>query len=344
MNREIAILAGLIALAGSGSAQASHQVIYAPATKSSASSHAHQGPYVQASFMDVTNTTVNYTSTGPGGTATHGPLLATSSSVATTQPGGYADLSFGSSSSASADLATGRLKASVGAYGPEFYGSPLGFAESSLYDTLFFTNNSGGDVSLTFRYSFDGSVIDTLNASSPGGVATLQLSCDYWRCYNEANAAIRFAKSGTQVGDNIHAFFDENGISMFARNIYGDQYQLFDHFDVWNGSNGGSAIDGWMEATLLIPTGETSLGIYGRLALDCRGGSNCDFGHTGSFGFVGALPEGLAIGSASGVFLTANGTPTPGGIPEPASWALMILGFGAVGARLRRRLPAPAAA
>ena len=172
MNREIAILAGLIALAGSGSAQASHQVIYAPATKSSASSHAHQGPYVQASFMDVTNTTVNYTSTGPGGTATHGPLLATSSSVATTQPGGYADLSFGSSSSASADLATGRLKASVGAYGPEFYGSPLGFAESSLYDTLFFTNNSGGDVSLTFRYSFDGSVIDTLNASSPGGVAS----------------------------------------------------------------------------------------------------------------------------------------------------------------------------
>jgi len=27
----------------------------------------------------------------------------------------------------------------------------------------------------------------------------------------------------------------------------------------------------------------------------------------------------------------------PGGVPEPASWALMILGFGAVGASLRRR-------
>lgn len=340
MNRDIAILAGLIALAGSGSAQAAHEIIYAPATRSSASSHAHQGPYVQSSHMDVTNSTVNYSNVGPGGTASHGPLSTTSSSVATTQPGGYSDLSFGSWSSASANLATGQLKASVGAYGPEFYGSPMGFAEASLWETLFFTNNTGGDVSLTFRYSFDGSVIDTRNASSPGGVATLQLSCDYWRCYNEANTAIRFAKSGTQVGDNIHAFFDENGISQFARNIYGDQYQLFDRFDVWNGSNGG-AIDGWMEATLLIPTGTTSLGIYGRLALDCRGGSNCDFGHTGSFGFMGALPEGLEIGSASGVFLTANAAP-PGGVPEPAAWALLILGFGAVGARLRRRQPAPA--
>jgi len=31
-----------------------------------------------------------------------------------------------------------------------------------------------------------------------------------------------------------------------------------------------------------------------------------------------------------------------GGIPEPASWALMILGFGGAGAMLRRRLPAVA--
>lgn len=341
MNRDIAILASLIALAGSGSAQAAHGVIYGPATNSSASSHAHQGPYVQGSHMNVTNNTVNFSLTGPGGTATHGPLSATSSSVATTQPGGTGDKVFGSSASASADLATGRLKASVGAYGSESYGTPMGFAEASLWETLFFTNNTGGDVSLTFRYSFDGSVIDTLNASSPGGVATLQLGCDYWHCYNEANTAIRFAKSGTQVGDNIHAFFDENGISQFARNIYGDQYQLFDHFDVWNGSSGG-AIDGWMEATLLIPTGETSLGIFGRLALDCRGGSNCDFGHTGSFAFVGALPDGLEIGSASGVFLSA--VPGVGGVPEPATWAMLILGFGAIGARLRRRQPAPAAA
>jgi len=37
-------------------------------------------------------------------------------------------------------------------------------------------------------------------------------------------------------------------------------------------------------------------------------------------------------------------TQAPGGIPEPASWALMILGFGATGAALRRRRMAAAAA
>jgi hypothetical protein len=33
----------------------------------------------------------------------------------------------------------------------------------------------------------------------------------------------------------------------------------------------------------------------------------------------------------------AVGWPVEGGVPEPATWALMILGFGAAGAMLRRR-------
>ncbi len=338
MRKDAALLAGLVALASAGGAQAGHEVIFGPSTSSFASAQAHQGPYVQASWADITNTTVSGLHAGPGGTATYGPLSMTSSSAAATQPGGSGDLVFGSSASASANLATGILKASVGAYGPDSFGSPLGFAEAELTDTIYFTNSSSGDLAVTFRYRFDGSVIDSNGTSNPGGQASLILSCDYWRCYNETNTAIRFAKSGTQVGDNINAYFDENGIAMFARNIYGDQYQLFDHFDVWNGSVGG-AIDGWMQASLLIPTGTTSLGLIGRLNLDCRGGSNCDFGHTGAFGFIGALPEGLTIGSASGVFLTAQ-NPVPGGVPEPATWAMFILGFGTVGAAARRRRPA----
>lgn len=35
--------------------------------------------------------------------------------------------------------------------------------------------------------------------------------------------------------------------------------------------------------------------------------------------------------------LSGNGGGTPGGVPEPASWALMILGFGLAGAALRQR-------
>jgi hypothetical protein len=35
---------------------------------------------------------------------------------------------------------------------------------------------------------------------------------------------------------------------------------------------------------------------------------------------------------------TNVGATTHGGVPEPAAWALMLLGFGGVGAVLRRRV------
>jgi len=57
-----------------------------------------------------------------------------------------------------------------------------------------------------------------------------------------------------------------------------------------------------------------------------------DLSHTGSVSLV--LPTGVTFLSDSGVFLTA---PSGGGVPEPASWALMIVGFAAAGGTLRRR-------
>lgn len=45
-----------------------------------------------------------------------------------------------------------------------------------------------------------------------------------------------------------------------------------------------------------------------------------------------AYQSGLAFAGVS-----INDVPIPGGVPEPATWALMILGFGAVGGAMRRR-------
>ena len=72
----------------------------------------------------------------------------------------------------------------------------------------------------------------------------------------------------------------------------------------------------------------------------------------GAFNFVTTLAAGqkvnFAVGAAgnygfdsTGFAVTATGPDRTGGVPEPAAWALMILGFGGAGAALRRRRTAP---
>jgi hypothetical protein len=76
-----------------------------------------------------------------------------------------------------------------------------------------------------------------------------------------------------------------------------------------------------------------------QLALSCGGPAQCDFAHTARVSL--SLPSNVSFTSASGVFLTDVGGP---GVPEPAPWALMLLGFGGLGvaARSRRRTVAAA--
>lgn len=63
-----------------------------------------------------------------------------------------------------------------------------------------------------------------------------------------------------------------------------------------------------------------------------------DLSHTATISFD--LPDGVYLTSAGGAVF---GTPPVGGAaPEPASWALMIAGFGLAGAALRRRRFQPA--
>ncbi len=68
-------------------------------------------------------------------------------------------------------------------------------------------------------------------------------------------------------------------------------------------------------------------------------GGYSNYANTADLSFQ--LPDGVSFTSDSGVFLAAAG-----GVPEPASWAMMLLGFGAAGTAARRRrdalTPAPA--
>jgi hypothetical protein len=83
----------------------------------------------------------------------------------------------------------------------------------------------------------------------------------------------------------------------------------------WNGGPGGSAPAG---AFASWNGGEPNN----------LGGEN--YGHTNN-GAWNDYPNGVSLG------YYVEYSPLAGGVPEPAAWALMILGFGGAGALLRRR-------
>jgi hypothetical protein len=223
----------------------------------------------------------------------------------------------------------------------------VAFAESYFKDTVYFTNTTGSALNLTVRFDLDGSVIGASQAFDQfaGGYSIFYLAnCS--ACANSLGQQITYANADARVADEAaYMLFSTNGIYHFAEytGISGPPNPL----DVSYGQTFDNGfMTGFFQTTLSIPTGLTSLGVGATLHLDCRFGSTCDFGNTGAFTF-GALPTGLSFTSESGTFLSAleTGPIDPGsgggnGVPEPATWAMMILGFGLIGAtaRSRRRL------
>jgi len=67
---------------------------------------------------------------------------------------------------------------------------------------------------------------------------------------------------------------------------------------------------------------------------------------SGSTTFVGQTIESLGLNPGTYVYSLPNDTLTvvvPGAVPEPASWAMMLMGFGAVGGMMRSRRRGPIA-
>jgi PEP-CTERM motif len=79
------------------------------------------------------------------------------------------------------------------------------------------------------------------------------------------------------------------------------------------------------------------LGISNNLSAYASTGASFAYGNTSALSFV--LPSNVTFTSASGVFLSAL-NPVSNAVPEPATWAMMLLGFGLVGGTMRRRAAA----
>ena len=85
-----------------------------------------------------------------------------------------------------------------------------------------------------------------------------------------------------------------------------------------------------MAAQLRLEPGQRQLFYsFAAIGASASDGGNADFGHTMRFNWT--LPDGVTYESASGSFMAGAG------VPEPTTWAMMLMGFGLIGYAARRR-------
>ena len=246
---------------------------------------------------------------GGNGTATRVVAAATAAGAgATAESRATVDLSDGSIHLYGADSnVSGNCSTPLACGGTSTYGH--------YFDTLHFSVLGAGagtitPVQLTFRV--DGTMVNSGTDTYDSGAAAevfgqLTFGHSDARFDLKSNAATGYV---TTLGYLDTYPSNAQGVWVstpgFASNTYTETYLL-------TGASGDIAVD---------------LSVN----LECSLGYVCDFSHTAKLGLV--LPTGASFTSESGVFLTAS---VGGAVPEPASWALLITGFGAVGAASRRR-------
>jgi hypothetical protein len=216
------------------------------------------------------------------------------------------------SASALANLNSGQLHAAAGATnlgpGSSSIGFPAG-ATASMGDTLFFTHAGASANTLTtvnFSVHIDGTLNGPASGSGlAGGLIDLQVGYD------------------TNIG-NFHP-----GTS--------NVYNYYNNFITWYGTQNGSlyTINTYMTGSFTFSGAVAQVPFW--MELNAHGQyAFADFGDTATFTFA-QLGDGVSYTSASGDFLAG-----PGAVPEPSTWAMMILGFAGIGFMAYRRKAKPA--
>jgi hypothetical protein len=261
---------------------------------------------------------------------------------------------------ASAIRSTGKLKidssaTQAGPWPGNGQSNALNIASAEIWDTGFLINLGTDWVPMAVNFSVEGRIAwDSDEWFGTPGVTfrhtgSMVLSSNCAGCANDAGQFISQSVGGLPVIDLMRASSDSRGAYGFQTlnsvTSTGSNGALLGAppspwsivLDDTNGDclfgAGGArdcAASYTMTANLWVPPGLTSLGLGFGMELDCRGPFTCDFGNTGTISIVPGSDE-LTFTSASGELLTG-----PQGVPEPANWALLIAGFGLVGAMQRR--------
>lgn len=169
---------------------------------------------------------------------------------------------------------------------------------------------------LTFNVAGAGAeTITRINATARLHATSVQNAAIYFALCPLSSGCEFYASAG--FGGQFASALAPGGLTnyysnrSFAASLSGDILTIDWSFDVLGPTS-----------TLKLSAGLSGYGGYGQ-----NGGT--DMINTASFAFV--LPENVSFASASNQFLRGPA------VPEPASWAMMIVGFALVGAAMRRR-------
>ncbi len=298
-------------------------------------------------FPEVVSTNIT---NGVQGT-TSGVASGSGSALATSLDGGFRNSAGAVSNTGGTSGATANLReGAVAAYATNGSGGTTrNTSEARIKDTVFFSNTSGGTLYLPFSFSFDGSISDPDDFGATSS-AILSLTGALRACADGSYSCgfgdySMFLQNGgtpnmtTVIGYAANGRY--NGVQQGGAFFFGapDNVDLTNYSVMKDWGSGGGYYNTVVSSVLAVPDGGSRIGFDLRLIVDCwvYPGAVCDFADTSKFGF-GPLPAGLSFTSASGVFLV-DLPGTPGGVPEPATWAMLVAGFGVVGAAMRRRRP-----
>jgi hypothetical protein len=236
---------------------------------------------------------------------------------------------------AATSLAHGTMRASAGAFDPPPF--PAATAVSStawLYETIWFTNSTASMLPVTAWIDVEGSIADTDPARSDMSWWTIgrMFTPDSTGCAAVCISATPDGSNGFGTAFTVGRTRDG---AFYTEDKAGDDIGNWTVINNPGHDPAAGLFDFRMSVTFWVPPGETTLAVNPQLQIIQCGSDTtlCDFGNTASFRF-GTMPEGLSWASESGTFLSALGG---GAIPEPATWSLLIAGFGMIGTTVRRR-------
>lgn len=221
-----------------------------------------------------------------------------------------ASQNFTSDLRASVDLSSGTVKTYLNVQGP----APFTQTGATFGDRLTFSSNALGTTA-NVSFAFDGQI--NADAWDPELNSTMQFGVLATLYVYEAGSGATYQNYGATSLDAYKAFGQSKFISF--TNPATDFSQAINDAIFGSFTIGEGAYDIFTGLTVFAVTNSNPVNI------------EMNFLNTGTFGIQTA--PGVTFSSDSGVLLTAGPV---NAVPEPASWAMMIGGFGLIGGMLRR--------